>query len=394
MIKQYSNLHTQIEKLNNMLNLTVNQNIMSETARKFQNSGIDRHYYFLGSNEENIVDMGFLTFFGIPKLDQFIEESKDILADMLNCRFVNISPLSGLHAITSLITCVSEKNTKVFTINPDFGGHFPSKYFLSNLKLDHAYLPYNYDKNEFDFKLIESKIKDGDIILLDVSNISQPLDVLGFKENIAKDFTLIYDVSHTLGLIVGGNFPNPIDYGADYICGNTHKSFPGPPKGFIAYNSANQNLENNLMSMVSSGHIHHILSFCVSIREMKEFGKLYSQKIIDNSNLLANILDKIGYNVRKLSGDKYSFNQHVHIMIDDSDKFSIYKKFINSNINTNIESMDGKSFVRLGTQEITRRGIDIKSIADLVNRIMSGDIVDNEVTDLIKDHIKIQFSFD
>jgi glycine hydroxymethyltransferase len=45
--------------------------------------------------------------------------------------------------------------------------------------------------------------------------------------------TVVYDGSHVLGLIAGGQFQDPFAEGADILLGSTHKTLPGPQGGMI-----------------------------------------------------------------------------------------------------------------------------------------------------------------
>src|SRR3989442_7063006 len=44
---------------------------------------------------------------------------------------------------------------------------------------------------------------------------------------------LVYDGSHVLGLIAGGEFQRPLQEGAELLLGSTHKSLFGPQAGII-----------------------------------------------------------------------------------------------------------------------------------------------------------------
>ncbi|WP_395971438.1 hypothetical protein WH390_14620 (plasmid) [Candidatus Arsenophonus nilaparvatae] len=66
----------------------------------------------------------------------------------------------------------------------------------------------------------------------------------GKGKNSFSDTVITYDISHTLGLIVGKQLINPITQGVDIIHGSTHKTFPGPQKGIIGFPiSCNENIK-------------------------------------------------------------------------------------------------------------------------------------------------------
>src|SRR3989442_4256639 len=51
---------------------------------------------------------------------------------------------------------------------------------------------------------------------------------------------VVYDGSHVLGLIAGGEFQTPLQEGAELLLGSTHKSLFGPQGGIIVGNKDGQ----------------------------------------------------------------------------------------------------------------------------------------------------------
>ena len=134
---------------------------------------------------------------------------------------------------------------------------------------------------------------------------------------------------------------------------------------------------------------------------MKEFGQEYAKQIIANSNSIAEAFAELGYHVRKANTGSYSENHQAHIFIDNKGDYSLlYKNLIKNNISTNFEGSElsgGRWFIRIGTAEITRRGMKEKEmikIADLMDRAMKGQDVKDEVVSFNKKFSRIHFSFD
>ena len=95
---------------------------------------------------------------------------------------------------------------------------------------------------------------------------------------------------------------------------------------------------------------------------MKEFGKKYAQQIISNSNALGEALYRKGpINSAKTNTGRYSENHQVHLFTEHlGDYRMLYKQFTSNNITLAFDHQDifkQGIFIRLGTQEVTRRGM-------------------------------------
>jgi len=131
---------------------------------------------------------------------------------------------------------------------------------------------------------------------------------------------------------------------------------------------------------------------------MKKFGKAYASQIIKNSNMLGKTLTDLGYQVRKNNAGRYSDTHQVHLFIDKNKREEIYMNLVRNNISTNFDNrMGGKLFVRLGTQEVTRRGMKEKEmirIALILDKAIQGKDVKSNITSLNNRFTKIEYGFD
>ncbi len=71
------------------------------------------------------------------------------------------------------------------------------------------------------------------LIIAGASSYSRFIDFEKFHA-IARsvDAYLLVDCAHTIGLIAGGLYPNPIPF-TDFVTATTHKTLRGPRGGFI-----------------------------------------------------------------------------------------------------------------------------------------------------------------
>ncbi len=105
------------------LHLTANESLMSETARIFMSSKLADRYY-MGGGTDNKIDLGPFTALGFPGIESLIESAKDASKEMLGASIVNLSCLSGVHAMMCAILSTTEPGDVVMTVHHDHGGHY------------------------------------------------------------------------------------------------------------------------------------------------------------------------------------------------------------------------------------------------------------------------------
>lgn len=405
-IQSLIELIKQEEKRNNtFLHLTANENQMSETARTFMGSKISERYY-MGGGENEVVDFGHFTALGLKGVEDLINAAKNAAKDMLHAADVNLNVLSGVHAMMSAILSTTEPGDVVMTVPLEYGGHFATEGILERVGRKHVFADYDFPNLRFDVEKIAATCKEKHVkaIYLDVSYYVNPHNLREIRKAVGDDIIIIYDASHTMGLIMGQQFQSPLQEGANVICANTHKTLPGPHKGMIAFrdkelaNKANDIIDGCLFS---TPHMTHLIALSITILEMQSFGKEYSMQIIANSNAIAQAFSHLGYDVRKANTGRYSENHQAHIYIDNKGNYKeLYANLIKSGISTNFEGNElsgGRRFIRIGTQEITHRGMkeaDMVTIASLMDQAMKGQDVKSEVDQFNKKFTKIHYSFD
>jgi len=395
------------EKRNDdFLHLTANENQLSETARQFLGSKISERYFFGGGDDNGIADFGHFQGLGFKGVDDLIVAARDAAKEMLHAADVNLNVLSGVHAMMCSILSTTEPGDTVMTVPLEFGGHFATVGILKRIGRKQVFADFDFDNLKFDVEKIANKVKEFNVraIYLDVSYYLNPHNLREMREAVGPDVIIIYDASHTIGLIMGQEFQSPLEEGANVISANTHKTLPGPHKGMIAFRD--KELADKANSIIdgclySTPHMTHLIALSTTILEMKEFGREFAKQIIANSNAIAEAFVKLGYNVRKANTGRYSENHQAHVFIDNKgDHMILYKNLMNNNISTNFEGNElanGRIFIRIGTAEVTRRGMkeaEMAQIANLMDRAMKGLNVKDEVVALNKKFPNILYSFD
>lgn len=404
MIKDYLDKIKEEEKRNeNFLHLTANESQMSKTARMFLGSKLSERYY-VGAGTDDVVDWGIFTQLGFKGIATLIAEAENAAKEMLGASVVNLSCLSGVHAMMCTILSTTEPGDTVMTVHRDHGGHFATSGILRRVGRKHVNAAYNLSELKFDAKKTAKIFKESraKAFYMDVSYYLRPHNLRELRKALGEDAIIIYDASHTMGLIMGQSFQAPLKEGANVICANTHKTLPGPQKGMIAFrDKAFGEKANSIIkgSLYSSSHTHHMIALATTILELKAFGKEYAQQVISNSNSIGQAFTDLGYDVRKINAERFSENHQAHIFIDNKgERLDLYRKLIENNISTNFDNpLGNRLYIRLGTQEITRRGMqkeEMKQIVQFIDRAFKGENIREEIIAFNKQFPNILYSFD
>jgi len=218
---------------------------------------------------------------------------------------------------------------------------------------------------------------------------------------------VMYDGAHVLGLIAGGQFQDPLKEGADLLVGSTHKTFPGPQGGMILCREELKDTVDEAVfpGVVSNHHLHHVAALGISLAEMLEFGRDYTGQIIKNAKALAQSLYELEFDV--LCEDQ-DFTESHQVAMDVKNIYSAAKmaKDMEANniiLNKNLlpwddrNRIDDPSGIRVGTQEITRRGLkeaQMAEVAEFMKMVaMDSKNVKEEVTEFMNQYTKVHYAF-
>jgi glycine/serine hydroxymethyltransferase len=226
-------LEKQSEKI---LHLTANENRMSNTAKTFISSNLSERYYFKGSMD-SLVDFNPFMVRGLVSIEKIAEEAERALAHMLQVKSVNLYPLSGIHAMICAIAVGTNPGDIVMSVDERAGGHFATKTILERMGRKSMFMPLSIEGGIFfDYQKIAASAKKHKVkaVYIDLMSHIRPFNVAKLRDLLGDQVKIIYDASHILGLTLGGQFQNPLSEGADILCGNTHKTLPGPHRGLLA----------------------------------------------------------------------------------------------------------------------------------------------------------------
>ena len=114
---------------------------------------------------------------------------------------------------------------------------------------------------------------------------------------------------------------------------------------------------------------------------------------------MAQALVDLGYEVRKANTGNYSENHQVHIFTEEVGNYKeLYEQLFDNRLGVNFDkSLGGRIFIRIGTQEVTRRGMrkkEMQQIAKFLDRSFKGEDIKDVVMKFNSRFKKIHYSFD
>lgn len=393
------------EWMKNSINLIASENITSLRVREALATDLS-HRYAEGKSGERLYE-------GCIYIDKIEDLTIELSKKLFNAEHANVQPVSGVVANLASFFALANYNDTMMALDVPMGGHISHAHVsaagIRGLKtipqpLDAEKM--NIDPDAMKREILEKKPK---IILFGGSLFLFPHPVREARE--AADEVgakIMYDGAHVMGLIAGGKFQDPLREGADLMAGSTHKTFPGPQGGIIL---CKQDIAHDIddavfPGVVSNHHLHHLAALGISTAEMLEFGADYADQTIKNAQALAASLHEQGFNV--LCEDQ-GFTQSHQVVMDLSSlgRASEFAKKLQSNniiLNKNllpwddVNRSDDPSGIRVGTQEITRRGLKeshMSEVAEYIKRVvMDGEDVKDEVSQFINQYDKVHYAFE
>ena len=198
--------------------------------------------------------------------------------------------------------------------------------------------------------------------------------------------TVLYDASHVAGLIAGGRFQKPLDDGADILTFSTYKSFGGPAGGVICTNDPTLAKQLNsavFPTLTANYDVGRLGPLAIAASELVAHGREYAEMCIQNARQLGQFLFDNGLNVL---GGEFGFTESHHLVLDVRTAGGgrlASQKLARAGIylSPSILPLNDKEFephgLRIGTQELTRRGLGFeafKRLAQLMAAVIRDDI--------------------
>jgi glycine hydroxymethyltransferase len=371
------------------LNLIVSENRMSERAKAPLGSDISQRY---------AADF----YSGTEPARRITEYATNLAQDVFGAQYANLSPISGNVSLLAVVFALSGVNDPVGRIPPFFpGGGYPLDYGVFDRKS--LPLPFSDENWQVDLESaipLLRKVKPP-LVVLGSSIVTYPMPVREISDVVHSYGGLVaYDGSHSLGLIAGGQYQDPLREGADLLLGSTHKTFPGPQGGLILTNDEDIHERVEILSnfrplngptLICNPHLARIASTGIVLEETA--WRDYAQQVVVNARSIADALQGGGIPLRGVSAENFPELTYCHQVLMDfplSDSRRLRDHLGQHRIN-----VDG--FLRLGVSEITRLGFSAEECAELghlisvllKNENKVPEDTDRRIQELIESHREV-----
>lgn len=328
-------------------------------------------------------------------------KAEEVAREVYGCRYACVQPLSGHIAAMIAIVATTSKKDKVLAIPEEFGGYdgYGQAYIPDIVGLRAGKLPFDTSAWNLDYGAAEARIRreKPKVVILGASLILFPYDMPRIREACDEvEATLLYDGSHVMGLIAGGEFQKPLGQGADILYGSTHKSLPGPQGGILLTDSKrmDEGIRRNLTwRLVDNVHWNRVAALGQTLLEMRRFGPAYAKQVVRNSKRLGRELKERGIPVMF---EELGFSES-HQLLMDKDALKARFGLTMNDFAVRIErsNMIIDAVGRIGTCELTRMGMKEKhlpELADLFVAAAGGKNVKKQVKAL-RDQLDMDYRF-
>ncbi|MFF1678424.1 hypothetical protein ACFVYG_20595 [Streptomyces sp. NPDC058256] len=316
-----------------------------------------------------------------------------LLAQLTGADHVNVRPLSGLHAMEMVITALGgPPGSTIATLAPAQGGHYATADVARRLGHRVSYLP-GRDMHHLDTAALAGFLSEHRpaLVYLDQCHALDHVDAAPITEAIRHSGTetLVHaDISHTLGLVLGGAIPNPLTAGADSLSASTHKSFPGPQKGIIAARHPRTAARITAVQpqLVSNHHFAAVAALGMSLAAFADQASPYAHTVVANARALGKELAHGGWAV---AGAEFGYTRTHQLWVTTAPQHSakdaaarLYQAGLNVNWLTDLP-LDEPA-LRLGLAEATWLGLtpaEMPRLAQIMTAAVDGSRPVGELAD-------------
>ncbi|OGE27336.1 hypothetical protein A2867_00480 [Candidatus Daviesbacteria bacterium RIFCSPHIGHO2_01_FULL_40_11] len=317
-------------------------------------------------------------------IDKIENYACDLAKKLFRVPVALVQPYSGSPANLAITMAVCEPGDVVMGLALSSGGHLTHGANLNFSSIFYKAVNYTVgDDWKINFGELETLAKIHKPKLIWVGTTAYPfkLDYKKFRK-IADmvGASLVADISHITGLIIGGVHESPVP-DVDIIMTTTHKTLRGPrgaiilvtERGLKRDSEIKSKIERAIIPGIQGGpHNHQTAAIAVSLEEaLKPSFKKYAIQVAKNAAVLAKELGTVSEtHLILFSLTKYGYGMGYQA------QYALEEAGITVNKNT-IPGEPASPFypsgIRLGTPALTSRGMkeeDMVKIADWIKRVL------------------------
>ena len=317
------------------------------------------------------------------------------VCQLFGAKYANVQPHSGAQANMAVYQALCKPGDTVLGMSLDNGGHLTHGSPVNQSGLLYNIVPYGVDENgliDYDALRTLAKKEQPKMIIAGASAYPRAIDFEKFAE-IAHEVGayLFVDMAHIAGLVAAGLHQSPVPY-ADVVTTTTHKTLRGPRGGVILTNDEElaKKFNKAIFPGTQGGPLEHVIAakaVCFGEALKPEF-KAYQQRVVTNARVLADALQKQGFDLVGGGTDN-------HLMLIDLRKTGVTGKelqrrldevYITANKNAipnDPESPFVTSGMRIGTPAVTTRGFGAPEMLRIAEFIwQAATDFDNKANDI------------
>ncbi len=339
---------------------------------------------------------------GCEHVDVVEDIARNRAKEIFGAEHANVQPHSGAQANMAVYLAVLKPGDTVLGMDLAHGGHLTHGSPVNASGLLYNFVAYGVDPETFhidykEFRKLAFKHRPR-LIVAGASAYPRTIDFETMGQ-IAQDVGALFmvDMAHIAGLVAAGLHPNPVPH-AHFVTTTTHKTLRGPRGGLIlCRKSWGPAIDKAVFPGSQGGPLMHVIaSKAVAFGEVlqPEF-KEYSQRVIDNAQVMAQTFVEEGINIVGGGTDN-------HLMLLDTRSLNITGKEaeklldeVRITVNKNAIPFDPTSpfvtsGIRIGTPAATTRGMDqaaMKEIAQIIAMTLKNP-TDTKVQDEARARVK------
>ena len=317
------------------------------------------------------------------------------VCQLFGAKYANVQPHSGAQANMAVYQALCKPGDTVMGMSLDNGGHLTHGSPVNQSGLLYNIVPYGVNENgliDYDALRALAKKEQPKMIIAGASAYPRAIDFAKFAE-IAHEVGayLFVDMAHIAGLVAAGLHQSPVPY-ADVVTTTTHKTLRGPRGGVILTNDEElaKKFNKAIFPGTQGGPLEHVIAakaVCFGEALKPEF-KAYQQNVVTNARVLADALQKQGFDLVGGGTDN-------HLMLIDLRKTGVTGKelqrrldevYITANKNAipnDPESPFVTSGMRIGTPAVTTRGFGAPEMLRIAEFIwQAATDFDNKANDI------------
>ena len=317
------------------------------------------------------------------------------VCQLFGAKYANVPPHSGAQANMAVYQALCKPGDTVLGMSLDNGGHLTHGSPVNQSGLLYNIVPYGVDENgliDYDALRALAKKEQPKMIIAGASAYPRAIDFEKFAEITHEVGAYLFvDMAHIAGLVAAGLHQSPVPY-ADVVTTTTHKTLRGPRGGVILTNDEElaKKFNKAIFPGTQGGPLEHVIAakaVCFGEALKPEF-KAYQQRVVTNARVLADALQKQGF-------DLVSGGTDNHLMLIDLRKTGVTGKelqrrldevYITANKNAipnDPESPFVTSGMRIGTPAVTTRGFGAPEMLRIAEFIwQAATDFDNKANDI------------